>query len=394
MTIGLLENTCLYEVLETLDMQVPEACHIWAWTGAVEATCVLIESAHLKLAPSPAQDGPASGRFGLLVAGLADILDTVVVTDKDIASARTTTRRWARENPKRIALAYDDLLHETPAFIPWLDWFKRNVWTEHARRLGGLFDPYFIPQVATILDVGEQDLRDLWLLSTDVTKLERLVRDRSATEAVDVLTRGYVVSALIRGRYHDNVARRANLQIMHHPLRNGVLRPLAGHACQEVQVSNTLAYLSNVLLASAFSQRHAQRMEVWLENLRLVRRASLAGALDLRAKTTDDVALALAVDAARKLDITVHRRALDRTLDAAAGLGVGGLTSFVVQGWEAFAAALGAAGLSTGVSKMIGDPSRRAISVVTKRRRRLRELAKAGPGRIERVWGIRSPTGK
>ena len=385
MTAGLIETICLYEVVEALDASKPEDCHLWSWTSAVEATCALIGSRHLQLAPSPTQDGAASGPLGLILSRLAnDVVGVAVPPPGDVRASKSTVKRWAKAHPDLLRNVYADL-KRSKEYDAWLDWFSRNVWIEHANRLGGLFDPSFIPELSAVVGLSEDDLRTLWQRSADQRELERIARAGVGDSLFEELSSAYTVSALIRGRYHDAVARRSGWQIMQHPLRSGVLTARQVGGAEEFEVSSTLWYLSNIVLSGCFAERRARRLETWLANVSVARQAALAEELDLRPKRNDDLAEELAVNSARRLAIRVHPAMLDRALDAAAGLGVGTFSSFALHGWEALLAVAGSVGTAT-FAKSLGDPSQRIVSAVSKRRRRLEQMARAGPGRIVRIW--------
>lgn len=172
----------------------------------------------------------------------------------------------------------------------------------------------------------------------------------------------YVVSALIRGRYHDYVARKSGQQIMHHPLRRGVL-PTARGSHQEFPVANTERYFASIVLAAAFSQRRKLRVASWTDSVLSARRAMDAEELDLRPKEEENVALETAVRVAKQLDIRAHSSVLDRALETTAALGIGALTSFWLEGWVGFAVSAGviassAAGKEAGQGHRSYSPSR------------------------------------
>lgn len=382
----IIESTCLYEIVEALDTGRPDGCHEWSWTGAVEATCALAWCDQLRMAPSPTQDRAASGKFGLLMDGIADVAGIADVSESVAADARRKTARWAKEHIPAIRDAYENLRTQEPAFPIWLDWFSRNVWQEHSQRLGGLFDPGYIPATSQVIGIPEADLRGLWKRTLDPKQVGLMARGGQGQADFDTISAAYVVSALIRGRYHANVGAAADLQVWQHPLRDGLLSRTVPLGKSEVPVPSTLVYLANTVLASAFEQRRDQRLQAWLDNVRILRRETQAGNVDLQPKRNDDKALEAAVDAARKMSITVHSRTLDRALGVGTDLGVGVLTALLVQGWEAVVAGAAAVSASALAGALLGDPAHKVLSVVSARRRRISRLANAGPGAVGRIW--------
>ena len=146
-------------------------------------------------------------------------------------------------------------------------------------------------------------------------------------------------------------------------------------------MSRTKWYLSNIVVAASFEETRGARAASWVENVTKARKASLAGAIDLQPKDYDDVALNVAIDSARKADIRIYPHWLENALDAAQALGVGVLTSFVLAGWEGFLATGAAYSLSRQVN--LGREVARKIAGGASH---FTDLAKAGPGRIERRW--------
>lgn len=385
MTIGLIDNTCVYEVVEALSYKRPEDCHQWAWKSAIEATCLIIGAEHLRLAPSPTQDGVPSGQFGQLLTGIADVVGTANSTDEVRRLARSNVKRWARERTNSIADSYASLAANDTDFQLWLEWFTVNVWEEHSQRLGGLFDPGFIPQIAKILGLTATEAQKLWEISADADTVRKLSATRPNSQLFRTLSEAYVVSALLRGRYHDEVARRSGWQIMHHPLRASVLARASVRSHQDFVVSSPQSYLANIILAASLSRRGSARISEWTEGVIAARQAWHAGAIDLHPKPSDEAALSAAIRAAQTVDIRCHSSALDRLLDFSVATGVGTLTSVLLSSWEGMVASAGVTSISTFVLKD-KDPSRRVISRFSQRPRRLSEMAKAGPGRINRLW--------
>ena len=192
----------------------------------------------------------------------------------------------------------------------------------------------------------------------------------------------YAISALLRGRYHDYIAQKSCLQIIHHPFRESVLSPLKTTDTAQFVVSNTELYLSNIVLAGAYAERgEKQRVSCWVENVLKVRKAVFAGAIDTGPKDFDKVALDLALEAAKKVDICIHSRWLDEVLDAVFAVGVGALTSFILNPWTGFVVGV----IQYGVSQKF-DIVKEVTHQIIDTKARLRDLAQSEPGRIKQIW--------
>jgi hypothetical protein len=388
MTIAYIDSTCLYQIVDVLSRSDPDKCYEWAWKTAIETSCALINSQNVRLAPSPTRDGPASGSFGELTLGLSEFVGIAESLPAVRTNAMEATKTWTRNNCDLLLRSHQELLQDQDNFAPWLDWALFNIWEEHSRRLNGLFDPIFIPEISEILAVTEDDLKATWEVSRDPQMAAAIARKGEGDSRFGMLRDGYIVSALIRGRYHDYVAQGNSWQIMHHPFRKGVFPEAAPEMRSEFYIANTELYFSNILMAAAFSESRSDRIGSWINNATTARRAVRAGAIDLRPKDNDDVALNVAVQAAKELDVRFHNRRVDQVLGAVTSLGLGSLISFTLNTWAGVIAsvALTGAGLAAKELTKGKDPAARVVDVYTASDHRIRDLARAGPGRIHRNW--------
>jgi len=72
---------------------------------------------------------------------------------------RSCTKRLVKDRADEIRNLYLLLLHEDGRnFQPWLQFGISHAWIEHSQRLGGLFNPSLIPEIALVLRRSEYDL--------------------------------------------------------------------------------------------------------------------------------------------------------------------------------------------------------------------------------------------
>jgi hypothetical protein len=158
-----------------------------------------------------------------------------------------------------------------------------------------------------------------------------------------------------------------------------VLPTLTGQAAASVSyaVTNSEGMMAQLLWASGFAERrHYDRIRLWAENVRLVRMAIRGELIDLPQRSSDDRALDTAVDAARRAGIRTHSRLIADCADLMLAMGVGALSSFVVNGWPDMYVTLG-----TYIASRKEDFGDRAARMTLENRRRLKRLAET-PGRI------------
>src|SRR5215217_3971421 len=199
MSEGYIDSASVYEVVEALSYGRPEECAPWAWQGALVTSCALACTENIKVAPNPARPEGASGPYDALLTALGGNLRISQPGEGVVRAAQETTKKWATQQREVIQTAYEQL-KGTEAFGKWLDWVLPNVWSEHARRLNGLFDPAFIPQIAPIIGVDKKDLSSILPLSRDLKVVTDYANRRPDEDNFRKMLDAYVVSILIRGR--------------------------------------------------------------------------------------------------------------------------------------------------------------------------------------------------
>jgi hypothetical protein len=341
-----------------------------------------------EIAPGP---GSYAGDYGLMdhtMRNLAPIVSHSRPAASSLIQARNRVKMWAGRYPLIVKRAYAEV-REDKSYPGWLDWTIANFLVEHSATLDGLFDPSFIPQLARHLNCSENELQDVWNRSRDLKQVEQWSRKRPDTDDFRLAIDAYILSSLLRGRYHDHVAEAANVQIMHHPFRYAAL-PKKKESTVFMS-TNTEKYLTSIILAGALSEKKVEdRIALWANNVIEARKAAKIGAIDLSQKDSNSVAESLAIDAAKRLDLRTYSRLKAPSLDVLLSLVIDGLSGFALYAWASIppfvslpvGPALDAT-IKYSTGKTLGD---KAASLVYQRRTRLRDLAEAVPGRIKGRW--------
>ena len=185
-----------------------------------------------------------------------------------------------------------------------------------------------------MLDIQPGEVLRVQSLSSDARFIAALAARRPESDDFRLIRDAYVVSSLLRGRYHDYAAENSQMQILAHPVREPIYRPLRSASRIPIQISNTQRYLANITVAAAFGERsHETRVaSVGVENVLRLRRGR--DQINLAQKDRDETARDTAVEAARKVGVRVHSRLLENVLDAGIGLGSAALTSFALVPWQ------------------------------------------------------------
>jgi len=244
---------------------------------------------------------------------------------------------------------------------------------------GTLFTAEFIPEISLMLGCRQADLERIHELSARESQVSEWVKKRPDTESFRLASDAFAITTLLRGRYHDYAARNAGLQIIHHPMREPLLRTMK--RTDLFEISNTMQYVTNIIVATALKQTGMKRkIQSWANNVLKVRAALADEKIDLRPKDRDDVALDSAIDAVRKSAVDVHPKTLDPLLDILMGLSVGTLTGFTLAPWIGVPA-----GCAAGVVSRVTQARARLVRGAYCARHNLRRLARSSAGRVQRI---------
>jgi hypothetical protein len=375
----LVDSTSLHNIINAFKFRRPEDAPAWALMGATEITSALISSDRLIVAPGPASESAPSGEYGRLRTTFGGVVALADLSSSVHDRAYNATRAWAHRSVGRLgevpkALATDRVL------ASWLA-AHTHFWPEHARRLGALFDREHVRVIAKALGRPADEIERLRQRSGDVGILSKYIGGDSNTDEYKILRDAFLISYMIRGRYHHWIARACSGQIIHHNTRNIILPPVSGRIT-ELLVPTAELYLTNVVLSSSYSESSpGGRFGLWAENVLRMRPILQASRSEFSETSNDEQALRIALGAAARGNVRVHSKLLERMLGTGTVMGVGVLTSFVLVGWEGFVAGVAAAGA---VEALGGN--RGLAAWLNRRRGRLRDLATSGPGRVLRTW--------
>jgi hypothetical protein len=399
MATGIIDSSTLYEVIHLFRERGMADTSAWTWHCSTEVTSGLIHGRQLGIAHTPAlllYPGP----WGYIQSHLAD-QTTFLKPPLDLQrQARRIVNDWAlSEDGVRLLRRSID-----PSYYSSKDEQKRRSFARYQENMVAytwpalvgphdIFERRNIQAISRVTGVTQREMTRVYNESKDIRNLRRFASNLSPDDELFARTwHAYLIDLLIRGRYHDEVARMeaARLRggqhsrgglVLHHPARNPVLRQLPGSQTR-YEVTNTDRAFSNILLAGALAERNQQkRIDLWLENVLTARKAARSGEIDFAAQDDDKVAERIAAERARSLGIRTHARMFDEVTDVTIAGGLGYLTSFVLTGWTDVAIAAG-----TYVVAKSQEFGTRVGRLAFERRNRLERLASSSPGRVEREW--------
>lgn len=381
MAEGFIDWASLTEVANSYrnDMR---SVYLWAALASVQVTCGLVCGHQLKVLPSPSTAGMVTkGPHDVLRAAVTEYVQSSQPPASGVEQRVAEVNRWAVDNADsvravltRCMITPDSVYGPGCGFKEWLSTALGPNLEATKLRVGGLFDVTFAKPLSLALEMPETELRDLWRRSQDIETL------REQGELYELAKAAHVLSIMFRGRYHDLVARDMGIQVLHHPVRTALLPDLSVPGSEPIRhdVTNSERFMAQLLWASGFAERrHDARIRLWAENVRLVRLAVQAEAVDLPQRSSEDRAMETAIDAARKAGVRTHSRLVDDCSDLVIAMGIGALSSFVVNGWPDMYVTLG-----TYIASKKENFGERAMRTAFENRRRLRQLAEGIPGRI------------
>ena len=392
MTRGYIDAASIFGVIAALTYDSVDRWPPWTLQSATEVTSLLINDHELQVASTPGSYTGARGLYDHMTRELSLIISDSSPDASVRRSAARMVRSWVRGSTSAAVRLWTDTQND-PSFEDWLSWSITNQWVNHAVSLNGLFDQQFIPELALMLNCARGEIEQIYVRSCDLREVEHWSREQPSSEDFQLVTNAFVISALLRGRYHDHLAEAESLQILHHPFRNLVLPPQKEDSA--FMLSNTEGYFTSIILASALGESTVeQRISNWAQNVVKSRAAVRMGAVDLSQKASHSVAEDLAMKAVKQLNLRVHPRRVAKSLDLlldALVTGTAGCLSFALIVWTGgplyvsvpIAAAADVA-FKGAVKRVTGEsPGEKAASLLYGRSGRLHDLANAAPGRIQ-----------
>ena len=392
---GTIDRASAVMVPVFLTYRNPRDADAWARDCALGFTLISLFTEHIAFSPNPTRDQSISGLWGEFVSGLSgytksETRPAATTEAKALASAHVIS-----STPGLISSALADA-REDPSFQPWVRWHAKYELVEHSGRLNGLFDFQFLEQIADVLNVTPREIKQLWDRSRDPAAVEALCRRILAdnmTEEDQSIVEAWLTSLLMRGAYHDELARSRNRQNYRHPVRS-----FLQYNVDPSKANTTLyipdpaeKYFASILLGISVKadKSPSRRIKLYNHNAAKAREARSSGALILSSKkstkaagsVTDEVGLDRAI---REASWMIRNGVLD----------VGGskaTSTFEIAG-ELSTTAIGFAltpwaGLAVGVASAIVrgtvHPSERVTVARSARPRALAKLAHAVAGPID-----------
>lgn len=307
-----MDTATLYGLLHAFTMPRAQEWPIWTLQCAYNATALTLSTQWLQLPPAP--NAPDYSLLSeRLISRLNGFLGKGRPRTDDIAAHTTAINDHVTSHLVEVREGLDRARRQS-SFVVWREHAVNRFWVELSRLQRGLFDEDFIPALAALLNISDNELRTAWARSRDLQQVEAWSRGRSIGEDYEICLEAYFVGNCIRGAYYDSISRAfyKEDQILLHPMRQvylgrGAIQPI------KLEENNTLDHLVAVLLGAAMSQRSAEaRVANWCTNVRKVREDILAGYTKAEPCDMVSVRERKVWEIVKRLDLEVHTKATER----------------------------------------------------------------------------------
>jgi hypothetical protein len=242
----------------------------------------------------------------------------------------------------------------------------------------GLFDISHSTWLGDLLGVSEGDLRAAHRQSC-VTDVVRKWSRGQGGDVAELAGQAYLASILIRGKYHEYLARSNEFQLLAHPFRDSIAARI--RSTEPIPIPNSERVFVNILIGSALLEPTAKRrVESWTDSIMRAREAIDSNAVSLPPTIQESDAEAHAVTAARRLSLPGCAAWERDLLNWAVGANVGLYLALVLGPWG-LVGSLSLAGYKALRKSTIGED----LAIATTTKANFRRLGNAVAGKIARA---------
>ena len=378
----MLDSASLYEILTLLRKDNIEQASQWTIESAFLATSLLITCPHFKLPPSPAGLNKSKGDYELLLKSLSDIVSVA-----DVYSVTLDSRVLLNNTDQYIALHKKSLKNKfindfsMPEVQLWIEEGVNYRWQKDIIRKNGIFDKDIITDISILTGITVKELNLLWSFGNRKSVLDDIIKHTGSDE-YRLITRAYLAAAIIRGIYHDYVARQFSNQIYHHPLRSKYLPQdnLDKDLTLSIELPLSFKLYVFLIFCCSFQEKHLEnRIKSFVHNIALSRKAYAAGNINFNEYDYYDAAINEVVRSARTAGIRAYPKHIDSLINFCIISATTLIGSFLLNGWAGAAVGFGAS--TPTIFKIdLGEKVAQASFCSSKR---LERLVRADGGRID-----------
>ena len=154
------------------------------------------------------------GSFGRIVRKLPSLAPADLMRN----AADTKVKMWLARWQKKLIDAWDSLSQDRD-FNEWACFQQEFFWLDHVRYHGHLFNEEYIGASLDLIDgCTESDLRKIHTLSADEATVGDWLKHPDREDS-RIAKDAWLISSLIRGKYHEFVAKESEVHLVSHPFK-------------------------------------------------------------------------------------------------------------------------------------------------------------------------------
>ena len=233
-------------------------------------------------------------------------------------------------NRSKVAEAWSES-NKDPEFWQWANLHRKQAFVRHVQRHGSLFEAVLTPYISKVLDVPEEELNKINSKSTNLDTVVKWFKSKRKSK-IELPQSAWMLAGMMRGKYHQFLAREEGLQLLQHAFRKGM--SVRRKTISVERVNNSESHFINIVIASALTEKNPdKRVVAWLNNIENARLAILRQIIPLPSCDVESTAESLAFDAAKKIGIPSYSAAFSRFLDWTVSVTLGTAIAYGVAPW-------------------------------------------------------------
>jgi hypothetical protein len=296
-TRALIDSATLHDAFGALTAGSREHWNPWLAKNLIDTTWLLLFD-NITLVPGPRKTGTNAvpGYEAKLVSRMPELLQGMPMDSKALASAK----QWINHPSKPVRKAWD-ASKRREEFPEWASYLRQSGWPVHFAANQCLFSSEDSSWLADLLNVSEATLLEAHRQSESEKNVSNWSKGKGG-DVAELVGQAYLASILARGKYHEYFARRNELQLIAHPVRDSITTRT--NKLRPISAANSESRFVDVLIGSALLEPTAnRRIELWIDNISRARLAIRSGAIALPNTVQDSDAEAHAITSARKISI-------------------------------------------------------------------------------------------
>lgn len=310
------DSASLHSLISALVRREPPVWTPWERLAVAEVTLSLLFRSHVYIPAPPKRRQYHAGVF--LVDHILEILNEFVADvpykPKLRSNALEHTKLWVDRDPENLRVAYRRFKDDPSAEV-FTRWAISRDWVYHFRRFGTLVDDPTFDEVAKVLRWSSKERKVVRRMSKEQKLIElwsELCREKREFPPQEVLD-GFLVSALLRGRYYQDLAAGAGGDYVWHSFRNYVMEPITPLTDFESFRDRLVElYLAGIVCRGAMEEESDQDVIIsWADNVRKLRRRTLV----IPRESEPERAKNLAVNIAKDCELHIRWERLERILE-------------------------------------------------------------------------------